>query len=145
VLLDNPLARLPHYRLWVIWRCKALRFLDFKRVTLAERERAVEVLGEDAEHMTEVARGIAGKKSAAALAGGGAAGREENGIGGGSGGRVKLNAKERKKIEEMIRKAKTLGEIERLEKELAEGKVPGGVLVDDDDSEDEDEDEDMED
>jgi len=41
--------------------------------------------------------------------------------------RVKLTDKERKKVEEMIRKAKTLEEIIRLEKELNEGKVPAGA------------------
>ena len=44
--------------------------------------------------------------------------------------RVKLNDKERKRIEEMIRNAKTLAEITRLEKALNEGKIPAGVLDD---------------
>jgi len=45
--------------------------------------------------------------------------------------RVKLTDKERKKVEELIKNAKTLQDIIRLEKELNEGRVPVGVQVDD--------------
>jgi U2 small nuclear ribonucleoprotein A' len=41
--------------------------------------------------------------------------------------RVKLTEKERKKVEELIRNAKTLQEIIRLEKELNEGRVPAAA------------------
>ena len=44
--------------------------------------------------------------------------------------RVKLTDKERKNVEAMIRNAKTLDEIMRLEKELNEGKVPAGAHAD---------------
>jgi U2 small nuclear ribonucleoprotein A' len=44
--------------------------------------------------------------------------------------RVKLTDKERKKVEEMIRNAKSLQEIIRLEKELNEGRVPVGAADD---------------
>jgi U2 small nuclear ribonucleoprotein A' len=46
--------------------------------------------------------------------------------------RVKLTDKERKKVEEMIRNAKSLQEIIRLEKELNEGRVPAGAQGADD-------------
>lgn len=42
--------------------------------------------------------------------------------------RVKLTDKERKRVKEMIREAKSLQEITRLEKELNEGRIPGGAL-----------------
>jgi U2 small nuclear ribonucleoprotein A' len=42
--------------------------------------------------------------------------------------RVKLTPKEKKRVEELIRNAKSLQEISRLEKELNEGRVPGGVI-----------------
>lgn len=45
--------------------------------------------------------------------------------------RVKLTQKERKRVEEMIKNAKSLKEMEELEKMLNEGKVPGGILDDD--------------
>jgi U2 small nuclear ribonucleoprotein A' len=87
--------------------------------------------------MTPLARSISSKK---ALVTSGDA--DDDGEGGetvGLGGRVKLTKKERKKVEDMIRKAKTLVEIERLEKELNEGRVPGarfGQKDSDDDMED---------
>jgi U2 small nuclear ribonucleoprotein A' len=46
--------------------------------------------------------------------------------------RVKLTDKERKKVEEMIRNAKSLQEIIRLEKELNEGRIPAGAQGADD-------------
>lgn len=42
--------------------------------------------------------------------------------------RVKLTAAERKRVEEMIKNAKSLQEIAQLEKALNEGRIPGGVL-----------------
>ena len=41
--------------------------------------------------------------------------------------RVKLTDKEKKRVEGLIRNAKSLQEIARLEKELNEGRIPGGV------------------
>ena len=46
--------------------------------------------------------------------------------------RVKLTDKERKKVEELIKGAKSLQEIIRLEKELNEGRVPVGAQGADD-------------
>lgn len=40
--------------------------------------------------------------------------------------RVKLTEKEKKRVEALIRNAKSLQEITRLEKELNEGKIPAG-------------------
>jgi U2 small nuclear ribonucleoprotein A' len=48
----------------------------------------------------------------------------------GNGVRVKLTGKEKERIMQLIRNAKTMAEITRLEKELHEGKIPGGVDVD---------------
>jgi U2 small nuclear ribonucleoprotein A' len=39
--------------------------------------------------------------------------------------RVQLTEQEKKKVEQMIRNAKSLQEIARLEKELNEGRIPG--------------------
>ena len=40
--------------------------------------------------------------------------------------RVKLTDQEKKRVEILIRNAKSLQEIARLEKELNEGRIPGG-------------------
>jgi U2 small nuclear ribonucleoprotein A' len=45
--------------------------------------------------------------------------------------RLKLTDRERKKLQEMIKKADSLEEIIRLEKALNEGRLPPGVMVDD--------------
>lgn len=45
--------------------------------------------------------------------------------------RLKLTDKERKKLQDMIKKASSLEEIIRLEKALNEGRLPPGVIVDD--------------
>ena len=57
---------------------------------------------------------------------------------GGKNYRVQLTAKEKKRVEEMIKKAKSLSEITRLEKELNEGRVPGGALTAGEDDDDDD-------
>ena len=59
-----------------------------------------------------------GAVSASAAAGGGSRGLA----------RIKLTDKERARLQEMIRKADSLQEIIRLEKELNEGRLPSGVL-----------------
>jgi U2 small nuclear ribonucleoprotein A' len=46
--------------------------------------------------------------------------------------RVKLSDKERRKVEELIRNAKSLQDIIRLEKELNEGRVPAAAQGADD-------------
>lgn len=45
--------------------------------------------------------------------------------------RVKLTDSERKKVEELIKNAKSLQEIIKLEKELNEGRVPAAAQGDD--------------
>lgn len=50
--------------------------------------------------------------------------------------RVQLTDAERKRVEKMIREAKSLQEITRLEKELNEGRIPGGALDTTEDGED---------
>lgn len=52
--------------------------------------------------------------------------------GGGKSMRVKLTDKERKKVEELIRNAKSLQDIIKLEKELNEGRVPAAAQGDED-------------
>lgn len=46
--------------------------------------------------------------------------------------RIKLTDGEKKRLQELIKKADSLQEIIRLEKELNEGRLPAGVLANDD-------------
>lgn len=45
--------------------------------------------------------------------------------------RLKLTDKEKQRLQERIKKASSLEEIIRLEKELEEGRLPAGILGDD--------------
>lgn len=45
--------------------------------------------------------------------------------------RLKLTGKEKQRLQERIKKASSLEEIIRLEKELEEGRLPPGILGDD--------------
>lgn len=66
---------------------------------------------------------MAGSAAAAASGGGATASRLS---------RLKLTDKERKKLQDLIKKADSLEEIIRLEKALNEGRLPPGVMVDED-------------
>jgi U2 small nuclear ribonucleoprotein A' len=126
-LIDNPIARKEHYRLWVIWRCPTVRFLDFEKVKDAERRKAADLFG-SADEPSQLASEIIGVKSRTFDVPGAQANGDEQP---GKAYRVKLTDKERKKVEELIRNAKSLSEIARLEKELNEGRVPALAQMDD--------------
>ncbi|KAI0888730.1 L domain-like protein [Annulohypoxylon maeteangense] len=129
VLRDNPVTKKEHYRYWVLWRCPSVRFLDFEKVKDAERKQAAELFG-TAEEPTELASKIMGIKSRAfdsALP-----------INGAPSGalptrmsRIKLTDKEKKRLQDMIKKATSLDEITRLEAMLREGRMPAGVHLND--------------
>ncbi|KAI4764314.1 U2-associated snRNP A [Aureobasidium sp. EXF-12344] len=124
-LLENPVASRENYRYWIIATCPSVRFLDFQKVKDAERSKAAELFGTVAEP-TELAKKILASRSSRSLNTASTA----NANGTDKTSRVKLTDKERKRIEELIRNAKTLAEITRLEKALNEGRIPAGVLDD---------------
>ncbi|KAI9809195.1 MAG: U2 snRNP complex subunit [Sarcosagium campestre] len=130
VLMENPVARKEHYRLYLIWRLPSVRFLDYRKVKDAERSKATSLFGTVAEPSALASTIISTKSrstfdvgstssiTANAATGNGPSGKQR---------RVQLTAKERKRVEELIRGAKSLQEIGRLERELNEGRIPGGV------------------
>ncbi|KAL1879751.1 U2 snRNP complex subunit [Diaporthe australafricana] len=126
VLADNPVTKKEHYRYWVVWRCPTVRFLDYQKVKQAEREKATELFG-TAEEPTELASKIKGIKSqtfnVSTTNGEATAGSKMK--------RLKLTDKEKQRLQERIKKASSLEEIIRLEKELEEGRLPAGILGDD--------------
>jgi U2 small nuclear ribonucleoprotein A' len=108
----------------VIWRIPSVRFLDYQKVKDVERAKATELFG-TAEEPSALASKIMGIKSRTFDIPSGAAGDRapaDKAV------RVKLTDAERKRVEKMIREAKSLQEITRLEKELNEGRIPGGAL-----------------
>ncbi|KAJ5690412.1 U2 small nuclear ribonucleoprotein A [Penicillium macrosclerotiorum] len=123
VLLENPVTRKENYRYWVIWLTPSVRFLDYQKVKDVERAKAKELFG-TAEEPSALASKISGIKSRAFDTSSTAATRTtaDKAV------RVKLTDAERKRVEKMIREAKSLQEITRLEKELSEGRIPGGAL-----------------
>ncbi|OJJ50839.1 hypothetical protein ASPZODRAFT_11685 [Penicilliopsis zonata CBS 506.65] len=128
VLLENPITRKENYRYWVIWRIPTIRFLDYQKVKDAERAAANELFG-TAEQPSALASKIIGIKSRTfdiSSAAPSERATADKAI------RVKLTEKERKRVEKLIREAKSLQEITRLERELNEGRIPGGAFADDD-------------
>ncbi|KAJ4300181.1 U2 snRNP complex subunit [Collariella sp. IMI 366227] len=125
VLVDNPVTKKENYRYWVLWRCPTVRFLDYQKVKDAERNKAKELFG-SADEPTELASQIMGIKSKTFDVGAPAAGGQASKL-----SRLKLTDKERKKLQEMIKKADSLEEIIRLEKALNEGRLPPGIMVGD--------------
>jgi U2 small nuclear ribonucleoprotein A' len=89
----------------------------------AERAKASELFG-TTEEPSSLASKILGVKSRTFDVSAAPSVPAEKGI------RVQLTDAERKRVEKMIREAKSLQEITRLEKELNEGRIPGGAIGD---------------
>lgn len=114
-----------------------MRFLDYAKVKEAERTRAGELFGTP-EEPTALATEIMGVKSKVFDGpGSGPSGAAAAGGGSSSSGlatrmsRIKLTDKEKKRLQDMIKKATSLDEITRLETMLREGRLPAGVHLDD--------------
>ncbi|EAS35326.3 U2 small nuclear ribonucleoprotein A' [Coccidioides immitis RS] len=134
-VLENPVTRKEHYRYWVIWLLPSVRFLDYQKVKDAERAKAAELFGSQSQP-SSLASKIMGIKSrtfdvSAAITTGTERGYSPSQVSE-KPVRVKLTEKERKRVEKMIREAKSLQEIARLERELNEGRIPKGAMDDED-------------
>jgi len=123
VLMENPVTRKENYRSWVIWRVPTVRFLDYQKVKDLEREKAKQLFG-TADAPSALATKVLGIKSRTFDV----PSSGSTPINGTKAYRVKLTDKEKTRVEELIRNAKSLQEISRLEKELNEGRIPGGAL-----------------
>ncbi|EMC91702.1 hypothetical protein BAUCODRAFT_98014 [Baudoinia panamericana UAMH 10762] len=120
-LLENAVTGKEHYRYYVLWRAPQIRYLDFQKVKDAERARAKELFG-TYEAPTELARSIAAVRSKNPLSY--SAASVVNGVG--KSQRVKLTEKERKRFETLVKQAKSLAEVQKLEKAFSEGRLPAG-------------------
>jgi U2 small nuclear ribonucleoprotein A' len=98
--------------------------LDFRRVKNVEREQAKELFG-TVDAPTELASKIKGVKSRtfdpSSVGVNGKAAAPQKGV------RTKLTEAEKKRVERLIQNAKSFQEIERIEKDLAEGRIPAGA------------------
>lgn len=111
-----------HYRYYLIWSMPSLRFLDYERVRAIDRTQAKELFG-TAQEPTELAAKIRGTKSKTV---------DSNMVNGRSSTskktfRAVLSESEKKRLQELLQNAKTMAEIDRIEKDLAEGRIPHGV------------------
>ncbi|TKA82484.1 U2 small nuclear ribonucleoprotein A' [Friedmanniomyces simplex] len=121
-LLENPVTSKENYRYWVLWRAPQIRYLDFQKVRDVEREKAKELFGTSVAP-TELAQGIIAVRSNKPLNYAGA----PTVNGGIKGQKLKITEKEKKRFEALVRKAKTLAEVQKLEKAFSEGRLPAGV------------------
>ncbi|QIW98812.1 hypothetical protein AMS68_004330 [Peltaster fructicola] len=122
-LVDNPVTGRENYRYWILHLAPQIRFLDFQKVKDVERKRATELFG-TAKEPNEQARSILASRSKNA----GSFAPRLNGSAKQS--QLKLTDQEKKSIETLIRSAKTLAEVQQLEKCLNEGRLPPGVSLD---------------
>ncbi len=120
-LMDNPVSTKENYRLYVIYKCKALKVLDFQKVKPAERELAMKTFGADD----------------------GAAARAKTFTPGEVPGETAAEEKEKKKdqkpsgptpeqmmaLKVAIANAETLDEVARLENALATGVLPSDLQL----------------
>lgn len=125
-LAENPVTSKENYRYWVLWRCPQIRFLDFQKVKDAERKKGKELFG-TFDAPTELAQSIIAVRSNKSTSLG--AVPVSNGTS--KGARLKITEKEKKRFETLVRKAKTLAEVQKLEKAFSEGRLPAGVMDDD--------------
>jgi len=117
-LLMNPIANLPNYREYVVFKFPNLRLLDFRKIKRKERAQAIEMFKSKPgkEILKEVARKAKLAPSIQAIG--------ENNV-----ARVPgANAAELQKIREAIKNATSLQEVERLTRILQSGQIPEDFL-----------------
>lgn len=110
-LLGNAVAGVPQYRLYCAAAMPSLKWLDFQRITPAERERAAAAFP-DAAALAK-ARARSGSATAATTAGGGA-----------NGAAAPPAAAQLTAVKAAIASAATLEEVKQLEAALATGSLP---------------------
>ncbi|TKX27653.1 U2 small nuclear ribonucleoprotein A [Elsinoe australis] len=121
-LVGCPVAAKENYRFFLIWLNPHIRFLDYAKVRDSERSAAKELFGPSTEEPSDAAQTIfnvrAGKPLVLSGVNGGAdAGSKRI--------KTKLTDEEKSRYEKLVKNATSLKEIERLEKMLREGRVPG--------------------
>lgn len=111
-LLDNPVTKKPHYRYFIISKLPKLKTLDFKRIRPVEVEAALKMFPADGsktfdidEQADEIIQEDRPRKR----------------------GKLALSDKQVESIKKAIKSAKTLAEVNRLEKILQAGHIPDDI------------------
>jgi U2 small nuclear ribonucleoprotein A' len=126
-LLENPVCRKEHYRSYMIYLIPSIRFLDYSKVKDAERAQAKELFG-TLSSPTELAAKIRGVKSKTFDANASSVATNGKIGGSGKGIKTKLSETETARLKELLNsKNLTLDDYARIEKDLAEGRIPRGV------------------
>ncbi|CAG9861972.1 unnamed protein product [Phyllotreta striolata] len=112
-LMFNPITAKQHYRLYVIYKLPQLKLLDFRKIKLKEREEAKTLF--KSKKGKELQKEII--KTAKTFVPGGNANNVAKSKG--------LTDEEIKQIRDAIKKAGSLAEVERLQKILQSGQIPG--------------------
>ncbi|KAJ8920029.1 hypothetical protein NQ315_011679 [Exocentrus adspersus] len=108
-LMHNPITAKQHYRLYVIYKLPQLRLLDFRKIKEKEREEARVLFKskKGREMQKEILK------------------RAKTFVPGGSMNNVAKNKEEVRKIRDAINRATSLEEVERLQRILQSGQIPG--------------------
>ncbi|XP_050499391.1 U2 small nuclear ribonucleoprotein A' [Diabrotica virgifera virgifera] len=116
-LMYNPITAKLHYRLYLIYKLPQLKLLDFRKIKMKEREEAERLF--KSKKGKDIQKEIV-KRAKTFVPGGNA-----NSIAKSRG----LTDEEIKKIREAINKANSLQEVERLQKILQSGQIPGNEFI----------------
>lgn len=115
-LMHNPVTAKQHYRLYVIYKLPQLKLLDFRKIKLKEQDEAKTLFR--SKKGKEIQKDII-KRSKTFIPGG-----NMHNIAKSKG----LSDEEIRKIREAINRAGSLEEVERLQKILQSGQIPGSEL-----------------
>ncbi|OZJ06040.1 hypothetical protein BZG36_01128 [Bifiguratus adelaidae] len=114
-LLDNPVTKKKHYRLWTISKLPKLRVFDFRKVKAAERKEALELFGQEGKETT-LAKELNDTKSKTFEP---TVEEPKSNL-----PTMGLTPQEQQRIRDSIKQAKSLDEITMLEKMLQSGQIP---------------------
>lgn len=118
-LLDNPVTKKPHYRFFVISKLPQLRTLDFKIVKKGEVAEALKMFPIDGSKTFDFEQTEAIIADTLNL--------DSSVLRSKKRGKLSLSDEQVEKIKKAIKKAKTLAEINRLEKILQAGHIPDDI------------------
>ncbi|CAO1634898.1 unnamed protein product [Sympodiomycopsis kandeliae] len=120
-LIGNPIARENYYREFVVWKCKSIRVLDFKRVKAKERELAKSLMETSDGRPSSLAHSLSSSSSSSDKEHtSNRTAAEAIAQNQGAAGRL-MTKEERKKLAQAIENSDSLEEIRRLEERLRLG------------------------
>ncbi|KAI8989522.1 leucine-rich repeat-domain-containing protein [Pilobolus umbonatus] len=114
-LMDNPVSKKSHYRLFIIYKIPQIRVLDFNKVKLSERKEAAALFSKSDGTDNDLIKSLTDNKTKTFEPG---EGLDQTGVNHG------LTPEEQMKIKDALKQATSLDDISRLERLLKAGHVP---------------------